>query len=258
MTNIYVHVFCLLNSHVRFRMMSNTCRSSTLGRRAFSTILPTGEKVERELSPLEREFVNIKEAEFSKLGLYKKAKTNEATLYRLFQLAQPRNKLDYAACVYAMNHFYNFGIEIDHYDFTNRWLATAIETGRVDEAVQIVKLWNTWLPMPPKIGLVELLIGMVKIQQSRELLKAVRENWQMPMSPTAYTIVISKELASSENDPEAVKEAFAVWEDALMMDVALPSRLHAMLADKLAAGGFSSEAETVSRASIQQALGGIA
>jgi len=199
--------------------------------RGFSTILLTGEKAEREMSTLEREIVNIKEAEFSKLGLFNKKVTDERTLYKLFQMAQPKNKTDYSACVYAINLFYNFGVDISHYDFTNRWLATAIETGRVDEAVNIVKLWHTWLPCAPRIELVESLIGMVKIDQSRELLQSIRENWKMPLSSRSYTIVISKELANS--DESSPLEALAVWEDAVQMDVVLPEKLGYALITKL-------------------------
>jgi hypothetical protein len=214
--------------------------------RRFSTILPSGEKAERELSALEREFINIKEAEFSKLGLYRKEKTNEASLYKLFQLAQPRNKQDYSACVFAINHFYNFGVDISHHDFTNRWLATAIETSRVDEAVQIVKLWNTWLPCPPRIELVNILIGMVKIEQSRELLKSIRENWQIPLSPTAYTTVIAKEVgALTEESHDSLIEALTVWRDAQAMDVTLPTDIHQLLVEKLESRNLIDEAHEV-------------
>ena len=198
--------------------------------RRFSTILSTGEKVEREMTPLEREIVNVKEAQFSKFGLFKKNVTNEATLYKLFQMIQPGNKSDYAACVYAINHFYNFGVEISHFDFTNRWLAVAVETGRLDEAVNIVKLWHTWLPCPPRIELVESLIGMVKVEQSRELLKAIRENWQIPLSPRAYTIVISKLVR--QGDETSIKDAINIWKDAVEMEVILPYELGEMLISK--------------------------
>ena len=209
----------------------------------FATILPSGEKVEIELSPVEREFVNVKEGEFSKLGLYRKKQTNEATLYRLFQLAQSGNKQDYAACVFAINHFYNFGVKIEHRDFTNRWLATAVETGRIDEAVQIVKLWNTWLPCPPRIELVEILIGMVNIAQSRDLLASVRQNWQMPLSGRAYNIVIAKELSTS--DPAAPFEAFIVWKDAQQMNVSLSVVIQESLQDRLLKAELASEADEV-------------
>ena len=198
--------------------------------RNFSTILSTGEKVERELTTLEREIVNLKESQFSKLGLFKKNVTNEASLYKLFQMAQPGNKTDYSACIYAMNHFYNFGVNISHYDFTNRWLATAVETGRVDEAVSIVKLWNTWLPCPPRIQFVESLMGMIKSEQSRELLKAIRENWQMPLSARAYTIVIAKQLAKGE--AVCITDALDIWRDAVDMGVVLPSELGERLISK--------------------------
>jgi hypothetical protein len=201
------------------RLATSLCQQS----RNFSTILSTGEKVEREMTPLEREIVNVKESQFSKLGLFKKNVTNEASLYKLFQMAQSGNKSDYSACIYAINHFYNFGVHISHYDFTNRWLAMAVETGRVDEAVSIVKLWNTWLPCPPRIEYVESLMGMVKVEQSRELLKAIRENWQMPLSARAYTIVIAKQLAKGEDT--LIKDALQIWRDAVSMGVVLPIEL---------------------------------
>lgn len=182
------------------------------------------------MTPLEREIVNVKEEQFSKLGLFKKNVTNEATLYKLFQMIQPGNKTDYSACVYAMNHFYNFGVEISHFDFTNRWLATAVETGRVDEAVNIIKLWHTWLPCPPRIEYVESLMGMVKVEQSRELLKAIRENWQMPLSSRAYTIVISKLLR--KGDENSLVDAVRIWDDATNMDVVLPTELGEILISK--------------------------
>jgi hypothetical protein len=223
--------------------------------RRFSTILPSGEKAERELSAVEREMVNLKEAEFSKLGLYRKRTTNVKTLMKLFQLAQPRNKSDYAACMYSVNHFYNFGVEFDHPDFTNRWLALAIETSRVDEAVEIVKTWHTWLPHPPRIELVNVLMGMVKEDQAVELMKAVRENWQMPVLPSSYTVVLSRLLESSE--AEKVSEAYDIWRDSVAMDVALDSRTHRMLENSLRECSRTEDADHVHRISIQQAPGGL-
>jgi hypothetical protein len=208
-------------------------RLSAPPRRWFSVILSTGEKVEREMSTVEREIVNLKEYEFSKLGLFKKKQTNEKTLYKLFQMAQPKSKSDYAACVYAVNHFYNFGVSMDHHELANRWLATAVETGRIDEAVELVKLWQTFLPTPPKIEVINVLIGMVKIQQSRDILKAIRENWQIPLSSYAYTTVIAKELGRRFVDPDSVREAFVVWQDACKMDVVLPIELNECLLEEL-------------------------
>ena len=223
------------------------------GTRYFATILPSGEKVERELSPVEREFINVKEAQFSKFGLYRKKTTNEETLYKLFQLAQPGNKMDYAACVFAMNHFYNFGVEMNHHDFTNRWLATAVETGRIDEAVAIVKLWNTWLSCPPRIEFVEILMGMVNAGQSRELLAAIRENWQMPLSVCSYVTVISKELAQSGN----ALEGFVLWEDACKMDLSLPASLGKILVERLLEDGFTVEAKSVQASLQKHSIGGL-
>ena len=218
--------------------------------RSFGSILPSGEKVERELSPVEREFINVKDAEFSKLGLYRKETTNEATLYKLFQLAQSGNKFDYAACVFAINHFYNFGVELNHYDFTNRWIAVAVETGRLDEAVAIVKLWPTWLSCPPRIELVDVLIGMVKPDQSRELLASIRENWQMPLSSRSYATVIRNALSE-------VNDAYRIWEDAVSMDVILPMSIQRELSLKLSESGRQEEADKVESVMQKQSIGGI-
>ena len=207
----------------------------------FSTILPSGEKAERELSAVEREMVNIKESQFSKLGLYRKKNTNAKTLIKIFQLAQSGNKNDYAACMYCVNHFYNFGVEINHHDFVNRWLALAVETSRVDEAVQIVKTYNTWLSSPPKIELINILMGMVKLDQCKDLLKSIRENWQIPLNPTSYNIVISRLL----DEVEDVKEAFAIWNDARFMDVILSERLCLRLVKSLRDASMDSEASLV-------------
>lgn len=226
-------------------------------RRRFSTILPSGEKVERELSPVEREFVNLKQTHFSRLGLYRKENTNEATLYKLFQMAQPQNKLDYSACVFAMNHFYNFGVGLEQYDITNRWLALAIEAGRINEAVQIIKLWNTWLRSPPSIELVEIVIQMVRLEQSRDMLKTIRECWQLPLSPQAYTCVISKELALSASDARSIIEAYSVWKDAMLMDVILSSSIHSSLSDSLQRVGELEKANEVALMRDQQSIDGL-
>lgn len=204
----------------------------------FSTILPSGEKAERELSAVEREMVNIKESQFSKLGLYRKKNTNVKTLMKIFQLAQSGNKNDYAACMYCVNHFYNFGVEINHHDFVNRWLALAVETSRVDEAVQIVKTYNTWIGSPPKVELINILMGMVKLDQCKDLLKSIRENWQIPLNPTSYNIVISRLLDEGGD----VKEAFAIWNDARFMDVVLSERLCLRLVKSLRDASMDSEA----------------
>lgn len=228
-----------------------------VSRRRFSTILPSGEKAERELSLLEREFKNIKESEFSNLGLYRKGTTNEFTLYKLFQMAQPGSKADYSACVFAVNHFYNFGLGFNHFEFASRWLSTAIETSRVDEAVAIVKTWPTWLPNPPSPDLVAILIGMVKVEQSRDLLKAVRENWQMQLSPVSYTTVIAKELALVDLDPNAVMEAYVIWKDATSMEVVLPGSLGDLLSSSLRTAGKIAEATEVESDVRLTSIGGL-
>lgn len=214
-------------------------------RRSFSVILSTGEKAEREMTPVEREVVNIKEYQFSKLGLYKKKESNETTLYKLFQMAQPKVKSDYSACLYAINHFYNFGISLDHHELADRWLATAVETGRIDQAVELVKYWHTFLRVPPSSSIINVLVGMVKIEQSRELLKAIRENWNIPLSPYAYSILISKELGRRFTDTNSVQEAYIVWSDAVMMDVVLPEELSKSLHDLLLERSLTKEAEIV-------------
>ena len=225
---------------------------SQVRRRRFSTILPSGEKAERELSAVEREMVDIKEARFSKLGLYKK-ETNVGTLMKIFQLAQPGNKNDYAACMYSVNHFYNFGVSMDHHDFSNRWLALAVETSRVDEAVQIVKTYNTWLGTPPKIELINILMGIVKIDQARDLLKSIRENWQIPLNPTSYHIVISRLL--QENG--SISDAFTIWDDARHMDIVIGERINQALVDKLREAGMQTEAGVVEETAISWLPGGL-
>jgi hypothetical protein len=220
--------------------------------RNFSTILPSGEKAERELSAVEREFMSMKESQFSKLGLYRKRQTNVGSLMKLFQLAQSGSKSDYAACLYCVNHFYNFGVEIDHHDFASRWLALAIETSRIDEAVEIVRTYNTWLSSPPRVELINVLIGMVKSEQARDLLKTIRENWQIPLSPTAYTTVISRLLAQGE-----VTDALAVWKDAFLMDVKLQDKLFSILTDRLIKQGMLEEAESVESSALKQRVGGL-
>lgn len=222
----------------------------------FSTILPSGEKAERELSAVEREFSHVKESQFSKLGLYRKNKTNVSTLYKLFQLAQPRNKTDYSACVYSMNHFYNFGVSFEHYDFANRWLALAVETSRVDEAMEIVKTWHTWLAHPPRLELVNVLIGMVKPKQAVELLKAVRENWQMPLSSTTYSVVIGKLLGNTQTDPESLESAYICWKDAVSMDVALSGPCHELVERAMKSCGRSDDAAKVRLVAQNQIAGG--
>jgi pentatricopeptide repeat protein len=220
--------------------------------RRFSTILPSGEKVERELSAVEREFVNLKETQFSKLGLYRKRNTNVRSLMKLFQQALPGNKNDYAACMYCVNHFYNFGVEFEHHEFTSRWLALAVETSRVDEAIEIVRTYHTWLGTPPRIELINTLMGMVKVEQARDLLKAVRENWQMPLTPTSYNIVISRLLAQ-----DSVDDALSVWKDSLYMDVVLGEKINHELRLKLLAASRDDDAAHVARVTMMQQSGGL-
>lgn len=222
----------------------------------FSTILPSGEKAERELSAVEREFVNVKESQFSKLGLYRKSKTNVSTLYKLFQLAQPRNKSDYAACLYSMNHFYNFGVSFEHHDFANRWLALAVETSRVDEAVEIVKTWHTWLSHPPRVELVNVLIGMVKPEQAVDLLTAVRQNWQMPLSSITYSVVIGKLLGHTQTDAECFDRALMCWRDAVAMDVVLSPACHQLVAAAMESCGRLDDAANVRVVAQTQIPGG--
>lgn len=186
--------------------------------RHFSTILVTGEKCERELSTVERDIINNKESNFSKLGNYNKRTVNESLLYKFFQTANKSNDSDYSAVVYAINQFYNFGVKIDNCEFASRWLSLAVEMEKMDEAVEIAKLWGTWLSCPPRIELLELLIKLIKDPSIRySILKAMREDWRVPLSPTAYYSVIA-------NEPNAMN-AFVVWRDATEMGIVLNNNL---------------------------------
>lgn len=230
---------------------------SRAARRFFSTILPTGEKAERELSSVEREFLNIKESHFSRLGLYRKKETNYLAILKLFQLAQRGRKADYSACLFAVNHFYNFGVELDNHELTSRWLALAIEVGRLDEAVQVIKLWNAWLSSPPSIKLVEIVIQMVRVEQSRDLLKSIRECWQLPLSEQAYASVISKEIALGRSDSKGILEAYLVWNDSKLMDVILPSKTLYSLSCALKSIGEFEKADEINFHILQESLGGL-
>jgi hypothetical protein len=180
--------------------------------RRFATILPTGEKVEREMSNLEREIMRVRESEFSKLGLYRKMVTNEKSLYRLFDMAHKGSKVDYSACMYAMNMFYNFGVEFNDPEFTSRWLTLAMNTGRFGEAVDIIKFYNTWLPHPPRSDLICRVMEKVRIDQTREILKSVRLNSQIEVIPKYYEILINKEL-NEMNDEIALNEILILLKD---------------------------------------------
>ncbi|CAE8723076.1 unnamed protein product, partial [Polarella glacialis] len=73
-------------------------------------------------------------------------------LYRI--LRGVANKRDFDMALHAMNLFYNFGIKLKHRELANRLLAAAMVCKQESQAVELVKLYGTWLEHPPDLPLV--------------------------------------------------------------------------------------------------------
>mmetsp|Transcript_93348 Transcript_93348/g.179510 ORF Transcript_93348/g.179510 Transcript_93348/m.179510 type:complete len:389 (+) Transcript_93348:12-1178(+) len=167
---------------------------------------------------------NLKQM-FGRMGVVSHKRVGILDLYRIMRVS--RSEKDYQDSLSAMNLFYNFGVKLHHREVASRLLATAMRCKCEKEAVELIKLYSSWLEHPPDTGLIYAVMGhFLDAGQPlvvREVAKAVREDWRLRVEPPLYILAIEAMLQLPD-DP--VGEALELYEDARLMGVRLPAPLH--------------------------------
>lgn len=162
------------------------------------------------------------------MGTVDHKKVGALDLYRIFKAAKtPR---DFRVGLQAMNLFYNFGVKLRHRELATRLMAAAMACQVQQEAVELIKLYGTWLEHPPDPALVYAVMGHFldagEPHVVRDIAKAVREDWRMPLEAPLYILAIEAMLKLPE-DP--LVEALKLHADAAAMRVMLPAQTHICL-----------------------------
>jgi len=111
-------------------------------------------------------------------------------------------------------------------------MAAAMACQVQQEAVELIKLYGTWLEHPPDAALVYAVMGHFldtgELHVVRDIAKAVREDWRMRLEAPLYILAIEAMLRLSEGP---LVEALKLHADAAVMRVTLPAPLHIRLLD---------------------------
>jgi len=114
----------------------------------------------------------------------------------------------------------------------SRLMAAAMACQVQQEAVELIKLYGTWLEHPPDTALVYAVMGHFldagEPYVVRDIAKAVREDWRMPLEAPLYILAIEAMLSLPEGPLEEARKLHA---DAAVMRVALPAHTHIRLLD---------------------------
>jgi len=124
-------------------------------------------------------------------------------------------------------------VKMKHGEVATRLLAAAMICGVEDEAVDLIRLYWTWLEHPPDTSLIYAVLGYFldsgKHLVVREICRAVREDWRIKLEAPLYIHGIYSMLQLPD-DP--VGEALELYKDAKCMGTRLPLPLHRMLLDR--------------------------
>jgi hypothetical protein len=107
----------------------------------------------------------------------------EVGVWDLFAILRGvRNKGDLGFALQTMNLFYNFGVKLKHREISTRLLAATMLAREESEAIELIKLYGSWLEQPPDSAVVYAVMSKFldekKPMEVRELAKLVREDWR--------------------------------------------------------------------------------
>ena len=115
----------------------------------------------------------------------------EVGVWDLFAILRGvRTKRDLGFALQTMNLFYNFGVKLKHREISTRLLAATMLAREESEAMELIKLYGTWLEHPPDTTVVYAVMSKFldekKLMEVRELAKYVREDWRFRLEAPLY------------------------------------------------------------------------
>ncbi|CAE6908926.1 unnamed protein product [Symbiodinium natans] len=168
-------------------------------------------------------FEDLKQ-KFGYTGVVNHKQVGVWSLYDILRGVQ--NKKDLETAMQTVNMFYNFGVKLKHHEISTRLLAASMQAGDESEAVELVRLYGTWLEHPPDAPVVYATMSHFlddgKPLIVREIAKRLREDWRFPLEAPLYNLAIQAMLMLPDED--ALVEAMVLFQDAVQMGVRLPPK----------------------------------
>jgi len=160
----------------------------------------------------------------------------EVGVWDLFAILRGvRTKRDLGFALQTMNLFYNFGVKLKHREISTRLLAATMLAREESEAMELIKLYGTWLEHPPDTTVVYAVMSKFldekKLMEVRELAKYVREDWRFRLEAPLYSLAIQAMLQLPPEE-EPLEAALILREDAARMGVSLPVKVQVLLLDE--------------------------
>eukprot|EP00435_Cladocopium_sp_Y103_P024133 s1601_g5.t3 len=160
----------------------------------------------------------------------------EVGVWDLFAILRGvRNKGDLGFALQTMNLFYNFGVKLKHREISTRLLAATMLAREESEAIELIKLYGSWLEHPPDSAVVYAVMSKFldekKPMEVRELAKLVREDWRFRLQAPLYSLAIQAMLQLPK-EQEPLRAAMILREDAIQMGVGLPVKVQLQLLDE--------------------------
>lgn len=160
----------------------------------------------------------------------------EVGVWDLFAILRGvRNKGDLGFALQTMNLFYNFGVKLKHREISTRLLAATMLAREESEAIELIKLYGSWLEQPPDSAVVYAVMSKFldekKPMEVRELAKLVREDWRFRLETPLYSLAIQA-ILQLPKEQEPLRAAMILREDALQMGVRLPVKVQLQLLDE--------------------------
>ncbi|CRG97364.1 conserved Plasmodium protein, unknown function [Plasmodium gallinaceum] len=149
-------------------------------------------------------------------------------LFEVFKLS--KNEEDYKLSLHLLNIYYNFGRNLNTQQDVNLFFIFILRTKQLNEAKDFLKYFNGWLLCPPSnkyiILCMEEFFSKKKFYDVREIFSFVRQNSQIKLESSFYTITI-KSMLMLKNNP--IEESMIIYDDSYNMSIYLTNEVHNLL-----------------------------
>eukprot|EP00439_Symbiodinium_sp_Y106_P037285 s7281_g4.t1 len=170
---------------------------------------------------------------FGYTGVVNHKQVGVRSLYDILRGVQ--NKKDLETALQTVNLFYNFGVKLKHREMSTRLLAASMRAPAESEALELIRLYGTWLEHPPDASIVYAVMSQFlddgKPLVVRDIAKQLREDWRFLLEAPLYSLSIEAML-SLPHDQDGLLEALVIFQDAVQMGVKLPPKTQLRLLNK--------------------------
>ncbi|SCP03978.1 conserved Plasmodium protein, unknown function [Plasmodium ovale] len=149
-------------------------------------------------------------------------------LFEVFKLSKTEE--DYKLSLHLLNVYYNFGRNLNTQQDVNLFFIFILRSGQLNEAKDLLKYFNGWLLCPPSNKYILLCMGEFfkkkLFYDVREIFSFIRQNNQIKLESSFYSITIKSMLMLKDN---SVEESMIIYDDSYNMSIYLTNEIHNML-----------------------------